>query len=132
MITGERIIEISGKKESLENIAGLSINITLDNVTVKGEAVELTYEYTANYEDKVGLLKIKGIITAKEDKKLAKEIDERWKKEKKLPDKYAELLLGAINYSGSANGTLIARVLGLTAPLIPPHIQLSRAEESKK
>jgi pSer/pThr/pTyr-binding forkhead associated (FHA) protein len=25
---------------------------------------------------------------------------------------------------GSANGTLVARVLGLTAPLIPPRIQL--------
>ena len=131
MITGERIIEISGNKESTDNISGLSINITLDNVNVKGENVDLTYEYTANYEDKVGVLKIKGIITTKEDKKLAKEIDERWKKEKKLPDKYAELLLAAINYSGSANGTLIARVLGLTAPLIPPHIQLSRPEEKK-
>lgn len=126
MITGERIIEISGKKESLENISGLSINISLDEVKVDGEKVELTYQYTANYEENVGLLKIKGRITAKEDKKLAKQIAERWKKERKLPDEYAELLLGAINYSGSANGTLIARVLNLTAPLIPPRIQLGK------
>jgi len=129
MITGERIIEVSAKKEKQENISGLSINITLDNVSVKGEEVELAYEYTANYDDKVGILKIKGIITSKEEKKLAKEIDERWKKEKKLPDRYAEMLLGAINYSGSANGTLVARVIGLTAPLIPPHIQLTRDEK---
>ena len=128
MITGERILEISGKKESLDNISGLNINISMDKVKVKGEDVELHYEYTANYDDKVGVLKIKGIITAKEDKALAKDIDERWKKEQKLPDQYAEMLLAAINYSGSANGTLIARVLNLTAPLIPPRIQLNRSE----
>ena len=91
--------------------------------------MELTYEYSANYEDKVGLLKIKGVITSTEEKKLAKDIADRWKKEQKLPDEYAEMLLGAINYSGSANGTLLARVLGLTAPLIPPRIQLTRAEK---
>ena len=128
MITGERILEVTGKKDSQESISGLSINISLDKVKVDGDKVELQYEYTANYDDKVGVLKIRGIILAKEDKKLAKEIDERWKKEQKLPDQYAEMLLGAINYSGSANGTLLARVLGLTAPLIPPRIQLSRKE----
>jgi hypothetical protein len=132
MITGERILEITGKKESLENISGLNINIALDKVKVKGDEVEMQYEYTANYEDKVGILKIRGVITAKEDKALAKEIDTRWKKEQKLPDQYAEMLLAAINYSGSANGTLLARVLNLTAPLIPPRIQLSRSEEAKK
>jgi hypothetical protein len=35
-----------------------------------------------------------------------------------------------LNYSGSANGTLVARVLGLTAPLIPPKIQLSKGSSS--
>jgi len=128
MITGERILEISGKKESIEGIKGLAINISLDDVKVKGENVELTYEYTANYDEKVGFLKIRGLITSKEDKKLAKDIEDEWKKNKKLPDQYAEMLLGAINYSGSANGTLIARVLGLTAPLIPAKIQLSKRE----
>lgn len=128
MITGERIIEVSAKKESIENIKGLSINISIEDVKVDGENVELVYEYIASYQEKVGELKIKGIITAKEDKKLAKEIDSKWKKDKKLPDSYAELLLGAINYSGSANGTLIARVVNLTAPLIPPRIQLSKKE----
>jgi hypothetical protein len=129
MITAERIIEINGTRKTMGNITGLNINISIDDVSVKGEEVELTYEYSANYEDKVGLLKIKGVITSTEEKKLAKDIADRWKKEQKLPDEYAEMLLGAINYSGSANGTLLARVLGLTAPLIPPRIQLTRAEK---
>ena len=128
MITGERILEISGKRESNEAIKGLGINISVDDVKVSGETVELIYEYSANYDDKVGFLKIRGQINAKEDKKLAKDIEAEWKANKKLPDNYAEMLLAAINYSGSANGTLLARVLNLTAPLIPPRIQLSKKE----
>jgi len=129
MITGERILEISGKRESTEGIKGLGINISVDDVKVSGDVVEITYEYLANYDEKVGFLKIRGQINAKEDKKLAKDIEAEWKANKKLPDNYAEMLLAAINYSGSANGTLLARVLNLTAPLIPPRIQLSKKEQ---
>jgi len=128
MITGERILEISGKREPGVNIEGMNINIGLEELNVDGENVELKYEYTANYEKNAGFLKIKGTITAKEEKKLADEINEEWKKTKKVPERYAEFLLSAINYSGSANGTLIARVLNLTAPLIPPRISLGKKQ----
>jgi hypothetical protein len=126
MIVGERILEVSGKKEIGASIKGLSINIALEDVKNTNGNVEITYVYTANYEDNVGQIKIKGTLMAKEEDKLAREIGENWTKNKKVPDAYAETVLSAVNYSGSANGTLLARVLGLTAPLIPPRIQLSK------
>ncbi|MBI5228416.1 hypothetical protein HY988_07530 [Candidatus Micrarchaeota archaeon] len=126
MIVGERIMEVTGNKKSMENISGLNINITLEDVQqAKDGNLELTYIYMATYEKDVGNLKIKGVILAKEDDKLTKEIIDAWKKNKRVVDSYAETVLGAVNYSGSANGTLVARVLGLTAPLIPPRIQMS-------
>lgn len=128
MIVGERILEISGKKEKVEAIKGLNINIAIEKVEVKGEDVEIEYAYTANYEEGIGQLQIKGILLAKEDKKMAKQIEDEWKKTKKIPEDYTPVVLSAINYSGSANGTLLARVIGLTAPLIPPRIQLSKKE----
>ena len=128
MIVGERILEVSGKRDKREAIKGLNINIGIDNVTVKGEDIEIEYSYTANYEEEVGKLQIKGVLMSKEEKKLAKEIEDTWKKDKKIPESYTPMVLSAINYSGSANGTLLARVLGLTAPLIPPRIQLSKKE----
>jgi len=128
MIVGERILEISANKEKWEPIKGLNINIAMEDVKVDGENVEITYSYTANYEEGVGKLTIKGVLMAKEDKKTAKTIEDTWKKEKKIPDDYAQTTLSAINYSGSANGTLLARVIGLTAPLIPPRIQMKKKE----
>ncbi|MFN7991823.1 MAG: hypothetical protein U0R44_06745 [Candidatus Micrarchaeia archaeon] len=129
MIVGERILEVSGNRVPKTSIKGLNINIQLEEVKMAEENIEITYVYTADYSDNVGQLKIKGVILAKEEAKLAKEVVDTWKKGKKVPDEYASVVLSAVNYSGSANGTLIARVLGLTAPLIPPKIQLSKAED---
>jgi hypothetical protein len=132
MIVGERILEVSGMRVPKTSIKGLSINISLEDVKMAEENVEVTYVYTADYQETAGQIKIKGIILAKEEAKRAKEIVDSWKKSKKVPDDYATVVLSAVNYSGSANGTLMARVLGLTAPLIPPKIQLSRGSDDKK
>ena len=126
MIVGERILEVSGTKVPKASIKGLSINISLEDVKMGDENLEITYVYTADYQEAVGNIKIKGIILAKEDPKLAKDVVDTWKKSRKIPDEYATVVLSAVNYSGSANGTLLARVLGLTAPLIPPKIQISK------
>jgi hypothetical protein len=130
MIVGERILEVSGNRVPKEAIKGLNINIQLDGVEKAKDNIEIAYTYIADYKEAVGQIKIKGLLIAKEEEKLAKEIVDKWKKEKKIPDDYATVVLSAVNYSGSANGTLLARVLGLTAPLIPPKIQLSKGESS--
>ncbi len=132
MIVGERILEISGNKVPKAQIKGLSINISIEDVKMAEENVEITYVYTANYQDGAGQLKLKGVLMAKEEAKLAKEVVESWKKAKKIPDDYATVVLSAVNYSGSANGTLLARVLTLTAPLMPPKIQLSKTDPDPK
>lgn len=130
MIVGERILEVSGNKTPKTSIKGLSINISLEDVKTQEDNLEITYVYTANYQQDAGQLKIKGVLLAKEEAKVAKDILDTWKKTKRVPDNYAGVVLSAVNYSGSANGTLVARVLGLTAPLIPPRIQLSKGAEA--
>ncbi len=126
MIVGGKIDFVEATKTSEDTLKGLNINISMEEVKVKGESIELAYTYTVAYDEGVGNLKMKGTIYAKEDKKLAKEIEDEWKKNKKLPDAYAEGILNAINYNGSANGTLAARIVNLSPPLIPPRLQLSK------
>lgn len=128
MIVGERILEVKGNKVPNTSIKGLSINIQLEDVKVADDNLEITYTYTADYQENAGVLMIKGVLLAKEDAKLTKDAVDQWKKSKKVPDDYAAVILSAVNYSGSANGTLVARVLGLTAPLIPPKIQIGKTD----
>lgn len=128
MIVGERIVEVSGNKIPKANIKGLNINIQLEDVKMGEENLEINYIYTANYEENVGQIRIRGVLLAREEPKRAKDIADTWKNKKRVPEDYASVVLSAVNYSGSANGTLLARVLGLTAPLIPPKIQLSKGD----
>lgn len=129
MITGGRIDEVEGKKIGESNtITNLNIDIALNEVKINGINLEVSYTYTALYgKDKNSThLTIKGAIFAEEDKKLVKEIEDEWKKAKKLPEAYAEVVINAINYTGIANGTLLARLLNVAPPLIPPRIQLKQ------
>ncbi|MBI5046183.1 hypothetical protein HZC07_00430, partial [Candidatus Micrarchaeota archaeon] len=104
MIVGERIIEVSGKRENRTDLKSISINISLEDVKLVEGMLEMSYIYTAKYEEELGEIKIKGIIMAKEEEKLSKEVVDSWKKTKKVPDSYATTVLSAVNYGGSANG----------------------------
>ena len=132
MITGGKITSVEAKRESDEPITGLSINIALDNVTVKGSEVEIKYTYTANYESKVGMLKIIGVLNAKEDGKLAREIGDLWTKQKRLPDQFAEIVLNTVNFTCGTNGTLVVRAVNLSPPMIPPKIELAKGGASTR
>jgi len=131
MITAERVLEVSGRKDKNEGFKGTNINLSITDVKVDGETIEMGYEYTVNYEEKMGMLRIKGVITAKEDKKLAESVRSEWMKSQKLPDDYAGVILSFINFSGAVNGTPIAKELGLPAPFVqfmPQRIQLPKGK----
>lgn len=126
MIVGGKISEVEGKRMKKEAVKGLNINIAVDGVKVDGESIEVDYTYTVDYNNDVGSLRIKGTVIAKEDAKSAAKIKEEWDKTGRLPDNYMENLLNVISMSGSANGILIARVLDLPPPLVPPRIQIKK------
>jgi len=132
MITGGKIISVEAKRDSDEPITGLAINIALDTVTVKGGDVEIKYTYTASYENKVGTLKMSGVLSAKEDNKAAREIGDLWTKQKRLPDEFAEIVLNTINFTCGTNGTLVVRAVNLSPPMIPPKIEIAKGGGSTR
>lgn len=126
MITNMRISRVEAKRLKDGEISGLGINIALDDVSVKNGEVVIKYTYTADYQDKVGELVVQGELVAREEARLLKEIEERWKKEKKLPDVFAEAVLNNVNYACAANGTLVVRAVNLSPPMIPPRIEVAK------
>jgi hypothetical protein len=131
MITAIKLTKAEARRDKDDEVAGLNINISVDSVSAKGTEVIIGFSYTASYLDGVGELKMGGSITSKEDAKLVKEINDRWEKEKKLPDAYAEMILNAINYACGTNGTLVVRAINLSPPIVPPRIQLGAQEGGK-
>jgi len=134
MITGGKIVYVEAKREKEGPVEGLNINIGLDDVAVKGSDVTIQYTFMVDYGDKVGHLKITGVLYASEDKNKAKEIEDMWKKSKKVPTDFAELVLNTINYTCGVNGTFVVQPVRLTPPMQLPRVRVEMAppEDKKK
>jgi hypothetical protein len=126
MITGIRIDSVEAAREKNDDITGLDVNIGLDEVKINGNDIEIKFNYSANYKEGVGYLKMKGSLYTHEDSKTAKEIESKWQKEKRLPDDFSEMILNAINFTCGTNGVLVVRPVNLAPPMIPPKIQLKK------
>lgn len=126
MITGIRIDKAEATRHKQEEIKGLDINISIDNVKATGQEFEIVFAYTVSYLDGVGELKMGGSIFSHEDAKMAKEINDTWAKDKRLPDAYSELILNAINFTCGTNGVLVVRPVNLAPPMVPPRIELAK------
>lgn len=129
MITGIKIDKVEASRDKNEDVKGLDVNIGIDEVKINGPEVEIAFSYTATYQEGVGVLKMGGALLAHEDEKSAKEIGASWKKEKKLPDEFSEMVLNAINFTCGTNGVLVVRPVNLAPPMIPPRIQLKKQED---
>ncbi|MBM3229122.1 hypothetical protein FJZ26_01715 [Candidatus Parvarchaeota archaeon] len=127
MITGGTIDYVEAKRDKEDNIAGIGIDIQIQEVSVNGKNVKLKYTYIVKYESGVGTLKMSGTLSAEEEPKKAKEIDDTYKKTKKLPDDFAEVVLNSINFTCGTNGIFVIRPLNLTPPMVPPRIEISKA-----
>ena len=124
MITGIKLSRVEAHRDKDDEITGLSINISVDSVSVKSGEVAIGFSYSATYAEGVGELKVGGTVTSKEDPKFSREISDKWEKDKKLPDAFAEMALNAINYACGTNGVFVARPVNLSPPIVPPKIQL--------
>lgn len=129
MIVGNRVTKLEAAREKQEPRKGLNFKINIKDAKVTAKRVDVTYEYSALYTEDVGYIKLEGVITAEEDKKLLDEIKKEWTDKQRLPQSYAEIILNAINYFGGINGVLAARVVNLSPPIVPPRFSLTKKEE---
>jgi hypothetical protein len=140
MITGGKITYVEAKRDKEGLVDGLNINVGVDDVTVKGDTITVQYTFIANYENNIGHLKMNGVLYVSEDKSKAKEIEDTWKKSKKLPDDFAELVLNTITYTCGVNGTFAVQPVRLSPPMQMPLVRVGSppekaekgAEEKKK
>ena len=129
MITGAKITAAEVKIEKDAPSAKRSINININDMKVEKGLLEIKYTYTVTYGEKDAFLRLNGSLLAKED--APEKIVENWKKKKALPDSVTEEILNAVNYLGSVNGTLIARVVNLAPPLTMPKLTKKGKEGGK-
>jgi len=131
MITGGSIDYVEVKREKAGDPKGIGIDIQVQSVEVSGKNITLKYNYVVKYEPDMAHMKMSGTLFAEEDAKKAKEIDDSYKKTKKLPDDFAETVLNSINFTCGTNGILVTRPLNLTPPMVPPKIEITKGNKQQ-
>ncbi len=121
---GVRLDSVDAKREKDAPVKGVGININVEDIRATGKELMIEFVYTVTYEE-VGYLKMSGIVFANGEEKEVKEMEDKWKKEKKIAQEIAQPLLNLINYSSGINGVLVTRAINLAPPLIPPRIEVS-------
>lgn len=126
-VTGMRITAAEITRSKNEVPTGLSINMSINNVRMDGEQLEIAFAYRADYAENVGMLRIEGsMLVMPSSKKAAEDMVKQWKDKKKLDDDVSEDVLNNINFACGAHGTLMARVVNLQPPMMPPRIRLDK------
>jgi hypothetical protein len=130
MIVGDRISRIDAQINPNVGFSGFKIDIKMGDARREGkDRLLVDYIYTLDYE-KMGKIVIAGTVIEADEKKIP-QLEEAWKRDKKLPNDYMEELINIINFVGSAHGTIIARVLNVRPPIIPPKLTIGSGEEKK-
>jgi len=90
------------------------------------KVADLRFSFDVNYsqkEKKVGSIKFEGSILWKSD---PKKLQEKWKKEKKLPDEIGMPVLNNMYRKCLITGASISEQLGLPSPIPLPRVELKK------
>jgi hypothetical protein len=126
MITGMKITEVEAKKGTDGPVPNFDALFDFEDVKVNKDEVTLRFVYTAKYSDSGGYIRVKGILTSKEDKETAKKVEEE-SKNKRVPTEYIQSVVNTINYFGATNATVIASVMNMVPPIKMPALTFTKA-----
>ena len=115
----ERKGKINSQLKIKNNLSIVNVEQEKLNLTSSGDVLKFNFEYTAEYEPKVGKIVLEGHILVMDDPKQVKEVLDGWKKDKKLPKEMMPQILNTILAKCNI------RPLSLTQDVnLPPHIKL--------
>ena len=89
------------------------------------------FEFTSNYEPKIGKILFEGELLYMEESKKAKEILSGWKKDKKLPKELMGGLLNTILTKCNVQALILSQQVNLPPPIPMPKVQMAAAVEGK-
>ena len=133
-IVGLNFTKISGEKKNVGKKMNINTNTKIKKIEKAGDIggktlFKVLFEHSVKYEPGVGQLDFSGeLLFLQEDIDLEKE----WKKSKSIPKKYAEIILNNIFQRTVVESLIIAKELGLPAPIRLPRVKVEEDKSKKK
>lgn len=121
-INVERINSPKGKINIKNNVSIKNVQRSKFGFGDKREALAYSFEFTVDYEPKVGSIVISGEVINLADEKTAKDVLARWKKDKKVDPVELAPVLNAVLQRCNVQALVLARDINLPAPIPLPSV----------
>lgn len=139
-IVGFSFTKVHAEKTSTpKGKVNISNNVKVSNIEdanlsmgEKKKGLKLDFTFSSAYEPKFGAIDLDGNVILLEDVKAAKEVLDHWKKDKALPKELMPSILNHILERCNVQALLMARDLGLPAPIPLPKVNVQQGDEKKK
>lgn len=126
-INVEKLSQITGKI-NIKNDIGIK-NLEQEKLPIgkSEESLKFHFEYSLDYQPKIGNITLKGHILYLDEPKKIKEIMTGWKKNKKIPPDITEQILNTVLFKCNIKALALSQEVNL-----PPHIQMPRLRPGKR
>jgi hypothetical protein len=121
-----RITKIDAEKFKDAPIAGIELGVEFDSVTSNGVFLEVRFTYHAFYKEDVGRITMAGFLMFEMDELTAKRLSDKFAADREFDPSFMESVVNNINYKCSTEAIFPAKILELTAPIVPPRIGLRK------
>jgi hypothetical protein len=123
-IQAERISSIEGKISIRNNVSIKDISkMELDFGAKKQPALKFSFEFTSDYEPKMGNITLNGDVTYMEDDKKIQEILKEWKKDKKIQKDLMTTIMNNVLAKCNIQALIISKDINLPPPIPLPKLQ---------
>ena len=123
----EKLSPVKGKISISNNVSITSVEKTnLELGQSKEDALKFTFEFTSQYDPKVGIINLMGDVIFMEDDKKIADIEAQWKKDKKIPKEIMTNVLNHVLNKCNIQALILSKDLNLPPPIPLPKVTENR------
>lgn len=125
-INVEKNKALTGKININNNIAIKNVEESSIAIGTSQKGVKFVFEFSTNYEPKMGSIKMEGDVVMLEEKAKADELIKAWKKDKKVPkDTMTSVINTALNKC-NIQALILSQQVNLPPPINLPKVEVSK------
>ena len=130
-VNAERSLKAKGGQVKINN------NVSINNVedldfSVDGKkGLKFTFDFSCNYEPDLGKIDVEGQVLFVDEASKVDEVQELWKKSKKIPMGVMEQIVNAALHKGNIQAIKVSEDINLPSPLPLPKVKPGSVTEKK-
>ncbi|PIN76324.1 hypothetical protein COV18_00225 [Candidatus Woesearchaeota archaeon CG10_big_fil_rev_8_21_14_0_10_37_12] len=122
-IVVEKTAPVKGKIKVNNNVILTDVEKT-DLTASKQGALKFYFEFTANYDPKIGDINLNGFLTFVDKAEICDEVAKSWKKDKKVPKEIMSSVLNTVLSRCNIEALLFSREVNLPPPIPLPKVNV--------